>query len=191
MLFHRTSSIGVEGILTALKEALNFKALKEKQSNLMLFHGTNSIGAKGILTEGFKNSTKGKFGKGVYMTDCSYTAWTYSINKSKDGCNYMFVNEVLKSDNLQTFNYGEYSNMSGVLRHHDNKPKHQFEKHIFEGSQKLTEKDYKKDDQGRKYRNIKVSIKSQNDLYLADESLVIPRYLIITNLNPFPSQTKI
>ena len=158
------------------------KNFKEKQNNLMLFHGTSSKGVKGILTEGFKNSTKGWFGKGVYMTDCSYIARSYCFGM--DGFNYVFVSEVLKSDKLQTFKYGRYDNMSGKLCDHDYKPKHLFEKHIFEGSQKLTEKDYKKDDQGRKYRNIKVKDKSADDEYVADENLVVPRYLIVFGPKP-------
>ena len=156
------------------------KMFKEKRNNLMLFHGTNSIGAKGILTEGLKNSKKGWFGKGVYMTDCQNIANFYSSKICKDGCVYMFVNEVLKSDNLKTFRRGKFSEMGD----HDNEPKHQFEKHVLEGSQKLTKKDYKEDSLGRKYRNVEVNKISQYDQYVADESFVIPRYLIVIGQTP-------
>ena len=60
------------------------KQLEEKRNNLMLFHGTNSKGVEGILTEGYKNSKKGWFGKGVHMTDCSNIAWGYCIDRSKN-----------------------------------------------------------------------------------------------------------
>ena len=61
------------------------------------------------------------------------------------------------------------------------KPKHSFEKHFFEGSHQPTIKDYKEDTLGRKYRNIEVKGISKKDEYLADESLVIPRHLIVTS----------
>ena len=163
-----------------IMESNKTKMLKEKRNNLMLFHGTNSIGVEGILTEGFKNSTKGWFGKGVYMTDCQNIARFYSGTECKDDCVYMFVNEVLKSDNLKTFRRCK----SSLMGDHDNKPDYQFEKHTLKWSQKLTEKDYKEDSLGRKYRNIKVNKISQYDQYLADESLVIPRYLIVIGPKP-------
>ena len=69
-----------------------------KDNNLMLFHGTNRKGAVGILKEGFKNSEKGWFGQGVYMTDCSTIALYYSSAGNTDiSKNYIFVNEVLES----------------------------------------------------------------------------------------------
>ena len=163
------------------------KMLKEKRNNLMLFQGTNSKGVEGILTEGFKNSTKGWFGKGVYMTDYSYTANSYcswdiymtdcsgtaavhcgSFNEN----NYIFVNEVLESDSLKTIKHSRNEDMFDC----DFKPENPFERHIFQESQKLNENDFKKDTLGRKYRNVAVSVE---DKYLADESLVVPRYLIV------------
>ena len=76
------------------------KAVNEKRNNLMLFHGTNKKGVTGILKEGFKNSKRGWFGQGVYMSDCSNIARTYSEQYNRDGgdsSHYMFVNEVLGS----------------------------------------------------------------------------------------------
>ena len=151
-------------------ESNKAKILKEKRNNLMLFHGTSSRGVEGILTEGFKNSKNGWFGKGVYLTDCSCLACFYSRG-------YMFVNEVLKSDNLKIFKQGEYF----AMRDHDNKPDHLFENHVYEGSRQLTEKNFKKDCLGRKYRNVAVKMPGE---YLADESLVVPRYLIVTGSAP-------
>ena len=49
------------------------KAGKAKSNNLMLFHGTKQKFTSGILKEGFKNSTNGWYGQGVYMTLCSLT----------------------------------------------------------------------------------------------------------------------
>ena len=154
--------------------------LKEKRNNLMLFHGTNSIGVERILKEGFKNSTKGWFGKAVYMTDCSYTAHHYSNKKCKDGNDYLFVNEVFDSDSPEIIQHGRYHEYMFGAIDCDFKPKHPFEKHVYEGSQQLTEKDYKKDEQGRKYRNIEVKGISEEDEFVADESIVIPRFIIVT-----------
>ena len=73
----------------------------KKITNLMLFHGTSQKGATGILKEGFRNSEKGLFGKGVYMTDCLDTAIDYSKNLNVKAHNfYIFVNEVLESEKL-------------------------------------------------------------------------------------------
>ena len=64
----------------------------------MLYHGTSQKGVTGILKEGFRNSEKGWFGKGVYMTDCSHTALKYFSMAEKYSYNrYIFVNEVLES----------------------------------------------------------------------------------------------
>ena len=168
-------------------ESNKTKMFKEKRNNLMLFHGTNSKGVEGILTEGFKNSTKGWFGKGVYMTDCSsiarsYCSWDIYMTDcsgtaavhcgSFNENNYIFVNEVLESDSLMTIKHNRNEDMFD----RDFKPENPFERHIFQESQKLNENDFKKDTLGRKYRNVAVS---GEDEYLADESLVVLRYLIV------------
>ena len=72
----------------------------EKRSNFMLFHGTNQKGVEGILKEGFKNSKKGWFGQGVYMTDCSCVAQGYCLDD--DFKTHVFVNEVFDSEKLKT-----------------------------------------------------------------------------------------
>ena len=75
--------------------------LNDKRNNLMLFHGTTMKGVEGILKQGFKNSKKGWFGQGVYMTDCSDKAQDYCTDDDDDcGDCYIFVNEVLNSEKL-------------------------------------------------------------------------------------------
>ena len=60
------------------------------KNNLMLFHGTkNKETAASILKEGFKNSLKGWFGRGVYMTDCPDFAMGYT------GCKRLIVQDCL------------------------------------------------------------------------------------------------
>ena len=102
----------------------------------MPFHGTSSKRVKGILTEGFKNSEKVFFGKGVYMTDCSHKAYDYCIGKYITDCvetsalycgkynenSYIFVNEVLESDSLKSI---KHSRNESKFKHHS-KPEHQF-----------------------------------------------------------------
>ena len=160
------------------------ESAQEKNNNLMLFHGTNRKGAVGILKEGFKNSKTGWFGRGVYMTDCSKTAYMYSLEADKGISKmyyHIFVNEVLESEKLQTFEIDE-SKFTGDV---DTPLKNPFNKHIHESSPQITEENYTEDHKGRKYRNVEngnisvLNISSALDEYIAEESVTIPRYLII------------
>ena len=158
--------------------------LDEKRNNLMLFHGTTIKGVEGILKEGFKSSKKGWFGRGVYMTDCSDKAQDYCFDVN-NYCNcYVFVNEVLNSEKLQTKQQVQkrFTNDFNDCYLYT-KPEHMFEKHVYDESQLLTEADYKEDCIGRKYRNISHNWKSKLDEYVADETITIPRYLIVLNWN--------
>ena len=155
-----------------------------KRNNLMLFHGTKETNVDGILNKGFINSERGSFGQGVYMTESSSTASDYSLTKTfietyRITCNrYIFVNEVLESEKLQIVKYKPFEHMYLVNSTPDNK----FEKYVTNDN-KIASDDYKKDVQGRRYRNITKSYlytdKFAPDIFLADESLVIPRYLIV------------
>ena len=153
-----------------------------KNNNLMLFHGTNKTGAAGVLKTGFKNSESGYFGKGVYMTECSDTAFDYTgipadCVKGTKFFNYIFVNEVLESEKLQAYSF----NASDALdMDEDNTAElmHPFEKHFKCSSPQPTKEDYKEDVLGRKYRNVKISGLSLLDEYVADEKITVPRYLI-------------
>lgn len=157
------------------------KTEDKKSNNLMLLHGTKKENATGILKTGFRNSESGWFGKGVYMTDCSYTAQDYSIDYSADNLggtrffNYVFVNEVLESEKLQIHTYdGDIFEMD-----EDNTAEltHPFQKHVRPHSLQPTERDYKEDILGRKYRNKKIG-SNLLDEFVADEKITIPRYLI-------------
>ena len=162
-----------------VKENIPNKAVNVNYNNLMLFHGTSEKGATGIFKEGFKNSERGWFGQGVYMTDCSDVAFDYSSNYYNWNCSrsliYIFVNEILESEKLQTFKF------ESTLYMNDNydELEHQFIKHMHYNSPPLTKKNYKVDLLGRKYRNVKVDDNSLTDEYVADESITIPRYLIV------------
>ena len=132
--------------------------------NFMLFHGTTSNPAL-ILQKGFINSTHGKFGRGVYMTDCSDFAALYAKS-------YIFVNEVLESRNLKTIvhDYG-YHGYTGETA------EFAFAKHVRGVERVLGEEEYKTDVQGRRYRNV-ASHGIMEEEFVADSELVVPRYLI-------------
>ena len=155
------------------------KVVNEKRKNLMLFHGTNKKGAMGILKKGFKNSSEGWFGRGVYMTDCSDVAFNYSYTDeitTRYSC--IFLNEVLESEKLQTFEF----NLKDIEEKGwdiNTKPNHQFEKHIFKSSTQPSKEDYKMDNHGRLYRNTPIRENSRLDQYIAEASLTIPRYLFV------------
>ena len=122
------------------------------------------------------------------MTECSSRANVYTgcstngsekVNYSVDKIYaYIFVNEVLQSEKLQTFEYDIYEVDDNSTKHED-----KFRKHVQIIPQtctrkrpKATKEDYKVDLHGRKYRNIPVF--NENDEYVADESVTVPRYLI-------------
>ena len=103
-------------------------------------------------------------------------------NKLDVYCNcYVFVNEVLNSEKLQTKQQKSKIHFNGCYQY--TKPEHMFEKHVYDESQLLTEADYKEDCIGRKYRNISHNWKSKLDEYVADETITIPRYLITMKWN--------
>ena len=145
----------------------------KKSNNLMLYHGTNQKGVTGILKEGFRNSEKGWFGKGLYMTDCSEVALGYS-NKDMNSYDryFVFVNEVLESEKLQTFN-SDSKDITDVSI----KTKHQFKKYTNKSSPQPTIGDYIVDFEGRRYVNTPK--RSSSDEYIAEASVTIPRYLIV------------
>ena len=142
----------------------------------MLFHGTCEKGATCILKEGFRNSEKGWFGKGVYMTDCSHVALQYSKNLVGLAHNFFtFVNEVLESETLQTFTF----DYNVIYKRGDvsTLPEHKFEKHILKSSPQPTKEDYIVDFKGRRY--VKITKRNSSDEYIAEASVTIPRYLIV------------
>ena len=122
----------------------------------------------------------------VYLTDCSSIASNYSAVKSSltKGYNsdyrYVLVNEVLESEKLQTkaqeFVYDEYDNSEP--EDHDAEPDHPFVKHVYDEELQAAEEDYRKDALGRRYRNVNHNDHSELDEFVADENIVIPRYLI-------------
>ena len=161
---------------------------EEKRDNLMLFHGTNRDNAVAILNTGFKPSSEGYFGPGVYLTaspSCATLSSTASVVKSRVICIkehlnsnllFAFVNEVLESENLKKVVLER-----DVTNKTDDRRQNQFEKYIVKGSLSAEKKynaTYGRDSSGRKIRSSRASRLDKTNHYVCHESLVIPRYLI-------------
>ena len=130
----------------------------------------------GILENGYRNSEKGWFGAGVYMTDCFNTANTYTVDKKGSPSKYrcVFVNEVLESKMMQKIVFDK-----DVYGKDTDTDFYQFHQHTLQSSPQPTEKDYKKDSLGRRYRNVAVDKISAMDEYVARARVTIPRYLVV------------
>ena len=152
----------------------------------MLFHGTSRENARGILQYGYKNSEKGYFGGGVYNTECTGRAIFYSERKSSLQAGYygskpnnlfVFVNEVLNSEEWKSTSFRDYGSYSyNQLKNSPGRHLSKYHKHV--NSPKPTVEDYKRDKKGRKYRCTATSKWSMLDEFVADSSLVKPRYMI-------------
>ena len=155
------------------------KTADEKRNNLMLFHCTSDYGAMGILDRGFRNSRRGWFGSAIYMTENSHISYVHAVKYNKRACldkadSFIFVNEVLESEKLQTFEFDIFK-----VKDHDTPLQNSFNKHIRPTSRQISRENYKKDQEGRLYRNIANDRVSSQDEFVAEASVTIPRYLIL------------
>ena len=90
--------------------------------------------------------------------------------------------EVAETQKLKTLKYSSYKRLS-----RENKPlEGSFCKHMFLKSENIGKKRYKKDFFGRIYRNKEVHKWSIFDEFVANESLVKPRYLIEIDVEQNP-----
>ena len=160
----------------------NSETIDKHDNNLMLFHGTTSRNACGILQCGYKNSEYGYFWAGVYNTDLMHMAIEYSERQADiawkagycESKQFVFVNEVLDSEDLKTYVFSNYTRRNET----EEPPKFPFTKYVHVNSPKPTLNDYKRDEKERKYRSAATSKWSQVDEFVADSSLVKPRYMI-------------
>ena len=112
------------------------------------------------------------------MTGCLNVECGYTQNKtkasSKSHLTTIFVNELLESEKLKVIKF------KTILGNIDTSEElHQFHKHHNIKSPQPSEKDYKKDTLGRRYRNFPVTGHHVFDEYVARDSVTIPRYLIV------------
>ena len=151
-----------------------------KFGNCLMLHGTSFECSRKILSKGYKNSAFGYFGRGVYMTESIDMAVHYSVRKtlkyfteSLRGNNlkktYVFVNQVSKPRNLMIEKYESYDKLKIKYE----APKHPFCKNVHQDS---PDRKMKIDSEGR-YHN-KVPGLSLLDEYVADYSLVKPKFFI-------------
>ena len=170
-----------------LKDTSSPDTFEEYSENLMLFHGTSIENGTEILKKGFENSAYGYFGQGLYMTECSDMACHYSTRQMlwqseseyEETCTYcIFYNEVVGSEYLDTVKYDNYMKLKNTF----DPPvfKHPFRKYMHKSSPETSKEfDYTRDDQGRYYRCKKIDNCSLADEYVADASLIKPRYMIL------------
>ena len=169
------------------------KCIEKKQNkneNLLLFHGTDHAGTVGILEQGFKPSISGKYGPGVYLTERSHCATSFSIRKNGEDClfkrakdfntkqefnkeNFVFVNEISnKLEHIVVSNKNQFL-ITKVKRQHE------FEKYTIKKSDENDSvENYEKDTCGRKIKVCNGNLGDEDDYYVCDEKLVIPRYLV-------------
>ena len=87
---------------------------------IWLLHGTSKEAVGDILCEGFKDSKKGTFRKGVYLTNCSSIAYSYALVKdqplSSDWTKklYIFLVEVTNANELEYLDYD--TSFDGLLQ---------------------------------------------------------------------------
>ena len=152
---------------------------EQKNRNMLLFHGTNLDGVVGILQEGFRPSTAGHCGPGVYLTASSNVAAGFSASRTlysgrqlnpdekQNNILSVVVSEVLESEKIQFSNKACYSRKS------------HFKKYVYiEAAENDYYDTYEKDSSGRK---IRISRPNKSDVlneYVCHETYVIPRYII-------------
>ena len=151
--------------------------------DLMLYHGTTDKNSRGILETGFKNSTKEKsfFQVGLYMTECSDVAMSYSDRSNwgkppSENLLYVFLNEVLNSKEMKTSIFTTYGRQTDPHQY-------RFGRYANFKSPKPTENDYICDEKGRRYRNTPISRWSTSDEFMVqDANFVKPRFLFELNV---------
>ena len=179
-----------------VKQRISDGTSEEKSDNMLLFHGTNFDGAVGILEKGFKPSTGGLFGPGVYLSSSSSCSVSYSVSKTEYENGYyhgiisnskkssftvkqkqllnVFVNEVLESEKLKVVKCHWNEPYSSYYSH-----KYQFARYIDdETKEKRTNETYEKDSNGREIKTSRAKIRDEYGHYVCLENLVIPRYVI-------------
>ena len=173
-----------------VKQRVSDNSSKQKNDNMLLFHGTNLESAVGILKGGFKPTTIGKFGPGVYLTESPSCAVSYTVAKTYNFRYYdyrhynydkkqkflfsIFVNEVLESDTLKIVKYDERKNY-----HLNEKRENQFEKYIVKGAiERDSDETFEKDSKGTKIRTSPAKERDDSNHYVCHENYVLPRYLI-------------
>ena len=110
------------------------------------------------------------------MTECVDIAhgYTKNYNYSELPLSTIFVNEVLESEKLKIIKFETIFGIQDTYEY-----LHQFHKHHPVNSPQPSDKDYKKDSLGRRYRSLPIDGRNMHDEFVARDSVTIPRYLIV------------
>ena len=178
-----------------VKQRITDETGEKKSDNMLLYHGTSFDGAVGVLEKGYKASTGGTYGPGVYLSASPSCSVSYSVNKTSRHGYYhgiisnskkssftvkqkqllnVFVNEVLESEKLKVVKCHWNEPYSSYYSH-----KYQFARYIDdETKEKRTNETYEKDSNGREIKTSRAKIRDEYGHYVCLENLVIPRYVI-------------
>ena len=151
----------------------------DHKDNLMLLHGSTVKSTAGILQEGFRNSEKGRFGRGLYLTACSDVALTYCHLRTEDDVenHCLFIGEVLNSKAMEwepIFKPFLEDQLKQTLEEYP----FSFFKNCVIDQPEDNEENFKKDEKGRIYRFAPFKKHSWIDQYRVDAPLFIPRYYL-------------
>ena len=158
-------------------------AIEQIDENMLLYHGTSSLACTSILREGFRPSTIGWYGRGVYLTASPSTACSFSRQRTCSDATGkspqssageekivllgVLVNEVLQSKKLKIAKY-------------DSRISYQFAQYIRYGN---IPNDYEgeiheKDSNGNRIRTSREKKRDKNNHFVCDDKYVKPRYYI-------------
>ena len=157
--------------------------IDKKDENMLLYHGTNSLACTSILREGFRPSSTGWYGRGVYLTASPSTAYYFSrlksysdvagkslqSNSSEEKLVLLgvLINEVLQSHKLKVAKF-------------DRTIKYQFAQYIRYGEipNDYHKEIHEKDSNGKKIRTSRAKKRDKYNHFICDEKFVKPRYFI-------------
>ena len=153
------------------------KRRNKNENRMLLLHGTKGCNVKSILNEGMKQSERGAWGRGVYMTDDFNLARSYGESEALKNFelkmfNFVFVFEVRYSDSL-------------VKVQPKNCKKNLLDKDSFCKVLHVKEKLFSKDALDSEGRCLVNGTFNNSDLFsnanefLAHENMVSPAYLIV------------
>ena len=136
---------------------------------VLLFHGTKAKNVDSILQHGWRPSTSGCFGPGVYHSSLSSKCYKYAKNYSGNNDYYFFVNQVpLKYLSIEPSNVNMDDYTAGVRR--------------ATFLEKRTSVDCKPEqfsyDSSGSYINVGVYNGGEKPEYIASDNIVVAKYLV-------------
>ena len=157
------------------------QSITSECSDILLLHGTKGSNVKGILKEGFKPSTNGRHGPGVYLTNYYHMASGYSgcyVNNQglvKES-SFVLVNRVKKTEESQRRYKGnnvfqEYTDKEAIVQTFNYKSGNQI-------NEPEDPEQTKYDSNNNRIIQGTFNCEEKSNIVLAHHDLVIPAYLI-------------